>query len=73
MPMKNIESVLAENSNNLMALLGVTGIAIGKFKGKPCIHVYIAQKNQELMNKIPSTLDGYQVKVRETGEFQALS
>jgi len=73
MSTKAIESVLAENSNKLIALDGVIGIAIGKFKRMPCINVYVVQKNQELMKNIPATLDGYQVKVRETGKLQALN
>lgn len=72
MPEKTIASVLVEHKAKLMALRGITGVAIGSCSGEPCIKVYVAQKNYQLLQQIPSTLEGYRVDVEETGEFRAL-
>jgi len=69
---KSIESVLKEQTPSLMALLGVVGTAQGKYRGKPCIKVFIAKKSPELLGQIPPLLSGYRVIVEETGEFLAL-
>ncbi len=69
---KTIETVLKEHTDSLMALPGVVGTAIGECAGKPCIKVYVEKKTPELLNQIPSTLEGYTVGVQETGEFRAL-
>jgi hypothetical protein len=70
---ETIESVIKKHSQRLMALPGVTGIAQGEYKCKPCIRVYITRKTKELKSRIPSNLDGYAVIVEESGSFQALS
>lgn len=69
---KPIEFVLKEYSSILMALPGVVGIAQGEFNGEPCLKVFAAKKNPELLEQIPQLLGGYRVIVEETGEFRAL-
>ncbi len=69
---KTIEAVILEHTGSLMALPGVVGTAIGECAGKPCIKVYVEKKTPELLNQIPSTIDGYTVAVQETGEIRAL-
>ncbi|MBU2608403.1 MAG: hypothetical protein KKF26_03720 [Chloroflexi bacterium] len=69
---KTIEMVLKEHRDRLMAVPGIIGIALGEYKGKPCINVYLVQKNYELLQHIPPTLGGYHVVAIETGELQAL-
>lgn len=64
--------VLREHREALMALPGVVGSAIGSCDGNPCIQVYIAQRSPELEDRIPKSLQGYPVKVIESGRFQAL-
>jgi hypothetical protein len=69
---KSIEAVQNEHTDELMSVPGVVGTAIGNCDGKPCIKIMVNKKTPELLKKIPSTLEGYPVKIDETGEFRAL-
>ena len=72
MPSKPIEKVLEEHTNELMSIKGVIGTAEGLCNGKPCIKVYVIKKTRQLIQRIPTTLEGYPVVIEETGEFRAL-
>ena len=72
MSRKTIESVLKENTDRLMSLPGVVGIAQGLCEGKPCIKVLIIKKTCDIMNRIPFKIDGYRVMVQEVGKFRSL-
>jgi hypothetical protein len=72
MPGEAIESVLQKLARRIVSIPGVVGIAEGESEGEPCIKVYVARKTPELMSQIPSSLEGYAVRVEETGEFRAL-
>ena len=67
-----IEAVLAEHTDDLMALPGVVGTGQGECEGVPCIRVFVAQSTDTLLQQVPSMLEGYTVEVQETGEFRAL-
>ena len=69
---KPIEQVLKDQTDTLMALPGVVGTGQGLCTGEPCIKVYVAQKTADLLEQIPSEIEGYAVDVQETGEFKAL-
>lgn len=69
---RTIERVLEEHTGSLMSLPGVVGTAQGLCAGQPCIHVYVVQKTPELLNRIPSDIEGYPVSVEETGEITPL-
>ena len=68
---KTIESVLQENTDRLMSLSGVVGVAQGLCKGKPCIKVLIT-KTCDITNKFPIKIDGYRVMVQEVGKFRSV-
>ncbi len=72
MPDKTIETVLHEQTDRLMALSGVVGVAQGEMRGQPTIIVMVGKKTPALTKQVPAMLDGYTVVVEETGEFQAL-
>ena len=72
MPARTIEQVLKENTDAWMAIDGVEGMAIGLYKGKPCIKIFASVKAQELRGKIPSVVEGYPVIIEQTGVFRAL-
>jgi len=72
MPAKSIEQVLKENTDAWMAIDGVEGMAIGLYKGKPCIKIFTSVKAQELRGKIPPAVEGYPVIIEQTGVFRAL-
>jgi hypothetical protein len=69
---KTIEQVLNEKADEWMAVPGVAGVAIGQFKGKPCIRIFTSAKPQQLRAKLPSTVEGYPVIVEQTGPIRAL-
>jgi len=72
MSRKTIESVLKENTDRLMSLPGVVGIAQGLCEGKPCIKVLIIKKTSDIMNRIPVKIAGYRVMVQEVGKLRSL-
>ena len=69
---KTILEVLEEQTPGLMAMPGVVGTAQGECEGKPCIKIYVVEKTAELIQQIPSVLEGYPVEIQETGEIRAL-
>ena len=72
MAAKTIEEVLKENTDKWMSIPGVVGTAIGKFKDKPCIKIFVIKKTPELVEKIPSTQEGFPLVIQQTGEIKAL-
>ena len=72
MPEQTIEQVQEKHTDRWMAIPGVQGTAIGMSEGKPCILILSSVKPETLQDKIPSTVGGYPVIVRETGAFHAL-
>jgi len=72
MQQKSIEEVLKTHTPNLMSIPGVIGTAIGEQKGESCIIVLVIEKTSELTGKIPSTIEGFPVIIKQTGEIRAL-
>jgi UPF0716 family protein affecting phage T7 exclusion len=62
-----VEEALDQNAGQLMSVPGVVSVAVGECAGKPCIRVLVVRKTAELMQKIPSMLEGYPVVVEEAG------
>ena len=69
---KSIAQVLKEHTPELMSVPGVAGTGEGRYKGKPCVEVYVVKKTPELGRRIPASLDGYPVVVKETGRIRSL-
>jgi hypothetical protein len=72
MPVKTIEQVLQDRTDEWMAIPGVEGTAIGISEGRPCIRIFTSSKTHDVRAKISSTVEGYPVVVEETGTFRAL-
>ena len=72
MARKPLERVLEEHREQLMALPGVVGTAMGLCAGEPCIKVFVVEKTGDLLKQIPTEIEGYQVAIDETGEIKAL-
>jgi len=68
-----IREVLKRHTDELMAVPGVVGVAEGESKGKPCIRVFVVDRNSELLKHLPENLKGYLLKIEESGEFRALN
>ena len=72
MPPKPIQEVLQEHTRAWMSLPGVQGTAVGELHGQPCLVVYVAQTTEGLKAAIPQSVEGYPVRLEQTGEFRAL-
>ncbi len=69
---RTIEEVLEAHTDELMAVPGVVGTAIGDCAGRPCIKVFVTERTTALEKRIPSALEGHKVELETTGEFRAL-
>ena len=69
---RSIEEVQEAFTPEWMELPGVVGTGIGLCEGQPCIKVFVAGPTRQLEERIPSEVEGYQVVLEQTGEFQAL-
>ena len=67
-----IQEALKQHTVELMAIPGVVGTAIGECDGSLCIKVFVVKKTTDIMNKIPSKLDGFPVAVEEIGTIRRL-
>jgi len=73
MSTEDIKRVMDAHVDELMAIPGVVGVAIGALEdGKPCILVLVAKKTSENRATIPPEIEGYPVKIEETGEIRAM-
>ncbi len=74
MPSRDINAVLRDHDDELMAIPGIVGVFVGLLEdGKtPCLKVMAARKTPALERKIPKLLEGYAVIVEETGVIRPL-
>ena len=74
MSRRDINAVLSDHDDALMAIPGVVGVYVGlQPDGKaPCLKVMAVRKTPVLVSKIPKTLEGYPVIVEETGVIRPL-
>ena len=73
-PSRDINAVLADHDNQLLAIPGVVGVYVGILEnGKtPCLKVMLARKSPEAERAVPRTLEGYPVVIEVTGEIRPL-
>ncbi|MFO7653093.1 MAG: hypothetical protein R6X25_04645 [Candidatus Krumholzibacteriia bacterium] len=70
---RSIEQVMNDHVDDLMALDGVTGVAIGKNDaGVPCIMVLVLKLDEEMQRRLPATIEGHPVCPFESGEIRPL-
>jgi hypothetical protein len=71
----NIDDVLKRHESALLKLPNAVGIAIGEANHNPVIKVLVTKKVPKDTLKpeeiVPSTLEGYVVKVQEVGIIEA--
>ena len=73
MPERDINAVMESHTNELMAIPGVTGVAIGALDNDtPCILVLVVKKTGELDRKIPKKLEGHPVRIFESGVIKPM-
>ena len=72
-PGRPLREVLAAHTPDLMKVPGVVGTAESLLDdGRPCILVMVARLTPELKKRIPAEIEGWPVRVQETGEIRAL-
>ena len=75
MPETPIAEVKARHEGDLLALPNVVGVGVGEREGKPVIKVFVTQKAPESTlgadERVPVSLEGYEVDVEEIGVIQA--
>jgi hypothetical protein len=69
MLLRDINEVLSDHDDALMAIEGVVGVAVGLTEdGKTlCLKVLVARKTPELVRRIPTSIEGHPVAVEESG------
>ena len=67
-----VEDVIREHTQKLMALPGVVAVGQGEWRGNQCIRIMVSDLNNDTLEQIPDTIEGYKVIVEESGEFKAL-
>jgi hypothetical protein len=73
MPERDIETVMNAHVDRLMALPGVTAVAISELADRtPCIKVYVVELTEETAAPIPKELEGHPVVVEESGMIRPL-
>ena len=72
MPRQTIAQVLIDQTDRLMSVAGVIGVAEGRCDGHPCIKVFVTKKTAAVRRELPVTVGGYPVSIEETDEFRAL-
>ncbi len=70
-----INEVKARHEAELLDLPNVNGVGIGERAGKPVIKVFVTQKVPESAlardERVPASLEGYDVDVEELGVIEA--
>jgi hypothetical protein len=65
-----LEAAQRKLTARVMGRPGVTGTAIGERGGKPCLKVYVSDR--DVAKSLPRTVDGFRVFVEVTGTFRRL-
>jgi hypothetical protein len=66
-----LDRALEECERDVMALDGVSGVALGEEAGAPRIIVYVERLTPELQRRIAREYHGVAVKVVPSGAFEA--
>lgn len=72
-PKPDINQVVDNNAPRLMAIPGVTGVAVGALDdGTPCVMVLILEDSDEIKSQLPKTLEGHPVTTFVSGKIEPL-
>jgi hypothetical protein len=72
-PTRTLTAVLAAHTPELMAIPGVVGTAESRLEdGRPCVLVMVVRLTPELRGRLPKQLEGWPVRIEETGEIHAM-
>ena len=73
MSQESIKKVIEAHKSSIMKIPGVVGIGEGRHNDLPCIVILVTSKESPHIKRIPETINGYKVKIEETGEFRAFT
>ncbi|MEO7677980.1 MAG: hypothetical protein ABIV39_14570 [Verrucomicrobiota bacterium] len=73
-PLRDINAVLADHDQELLAIPGVVGVYVGLLPDEktPCLKVMQARKDSHLERRIPRMLEGHPVIPEVTGEIRPM-
>jgi len=73
-PLRDINAVLADHDDELLAIPGVVGVYVGLLSDEktPCLKVMLVRKDARLKHRIPAALEGHPVVIEVTGEIRPL-
>ena len=71
-PARDINAVLADHDDQLLAISGVVGVCVAVLEDgrTPCLKVMLARKTPELLRVLPKKLEGYPVVSEVTGAIR---
>jgi len=70
MPKEEIRQILATHSPDWLKIPGVQGAVIGDDEGQLCIQILVEASTRELERHIPDRIEGYPVRIVETGPIR---
>ena len=73
-PKRDINAVLADHQQELLALPDVVGVYVGLMQDEKtvCLKVMLAKRNAATEQRMPRTLEGYPVVTEVTGEIRPM-
>jgi len=70
---RDINTVMESHAAELMAIHGVTGVAIGELEDKtPCVLVLVLEDSDAITASIPKILEGHPVRILVSGEIKPM-
>ena len=74
MTRKDINAVLKDHDEELLAIPGVVGVYVGLMPDDktPCLKVMVVKETEELKSRIPKAIEGYPVIIEESGVIRPL-
>lgn len=73
MPNRDINAVMDDHVKELMAIPGVVGVAVGALDdGTPYIMVLVVEETSEIIQKVPTVLEGHPVRIVVSGEIRPM-
>ena len=72
LPQRDINLVLRDHAQELLAIPGVVGVFVGLLPdGKtPCLKVMAARRTPQQKRSVPKSLEGYPVLLEQTGPIR---
>jgi hypothetical protein len=71
---RDINAVLADHDQELLAIPGVVGVYVGLLKDDKtaCLKIMLTRKDPALERRLPRTLEGYPVVTEVNGEIRPM-